>query len=246
MLIKDRLVKEGNFLFRWRSFIPLIMVAFMLVGIRNFNYIGNFHKYDLYWEIFCLFVSFLGLLIRIITIGHVPKGTSGRNTKKQIADTLNTTGMYSIVRNPLYLGNFFMYLGIVMFLHNFYVVIIFILFFWNYYERIIIAEEEFLRSKFGNKYIKWAERTPAFIPNFKLYKKADLKFSFRNVLKREYNGFFGIAIVMFVFEILGDYHICHRFIIDDFWNFFIILSFVIWISLRILKKHTNLLKVKGR
>jgi len=246
MLIKDKLVEEGNLLFRWRSFVPLLMLIVMCLGLKDFTYIGGSHKYDLYWEMICLGISFFGLVIRILTIGYIPKGTSGRNTKKQIADTLNTTGIYSVVRNPLYLGNFFIYLGVVMFLHNIYITIIFILFFWNYYERIIMAEEEFLKTKFGNKYIEWAEKTPAFIPNFKLYQKANLEFSLRNVLKREYNGFFGLVVAMFVLEIMGDYHIYHRLLIDDFWRDLMSISFIIWVILRSLKKYTTFLKVEGR
>ncbi|MGB8874133.1 MAG: hypothetical protein WCC75_12145, partial [Desulfobaccales bacterium] len=44
--------------------------------------------------------------------GLPPRGTSGRNTQGQVAETLNTTGIYSLVRNPLYLGNFLIWLGL--------------------------------------------------------------------------------------------------------------------------------------
>ncbi len=56
-------------------------------------------------------ISFFGLALRVIVVGHAPYGTSGRNTREQVADTLNTTGMYSIVRHPLYLANYLIILG---------------------------------------------------------------------------------------------------------------------------------------
>lgn len=90
--------------------------------------------------------------IRIFTIGHTSKRTSGRNTKRQIADTLNTTGIYSVVRHPLYLGNFFMFLGVMLFAHLWWLLLIYILVFWLYYERIMFAEEAFLRKNFGDEY----------------------------------------------------------------------------------------------
>jgi len=62
-------------------------------------------------------VSCVGLGTRILTIGHTPQRTSGRNTKAQVAETLNTTGLYSMLRQPLYLGNFFMGLGLAFFAH---------------------------------------------------------------------------------------------------------------------------------
>ena len=89
-------------------------------------------------------------------------------------------------------------------MHNILLTIIYILFFTLYYERIIFAEEQFLKNKFGEIYIQWAKNTPAFFPKFKNYQKSDLEFSFKNILKREYNGFFAIILVMFVFEIIGD------------------------------------------
>lgn len=55
-----------------------------------------------------IYVGLFGFLIRIYTIGFTPKNTLGRNTKEeQIAGELNTKGLYSLTRNPLYVGNFY-------------------------------------------------------------------------------------------------------------------------------------------
>ena len=67
-----------------------------------------------------IIISFLGEAIRIFTVAYTPAGTSGRNTKQQLADTLNTTGIYSLLRHPLYLGNFFMFLDTFIFTVNIY------------------------------------------------------------------------------------------------------------------------------
>lgn len=61
----------------------------------------------------------------------------------------NTTGMYSIVRHPLYLGNFFVGFGIVLICSSVWLAVVFCLLFVVYYERLMFAEEEFLRTSSG-------------------------------------------------------------------------------------------------
>lgn len=246
MTIRDNFERTGNWLFRWRSYLPLAVIAIFLLALRNYDYPGHSERLDHLWEVFCVIVSFFGLGIRIITIGYAPKGTSGRNTKQQIADTLNTSGMYSIVRNPLYLGNFFMGLGIAMFADFWWLMLIYILAFWLYYERIIFAEEAYLIRKFGNEYIDWANVTPVFIPKYGRYTKPPLPFSIKNVLRREHNGFFAIIILMFLLETVGDVFAEGKFDFDVGWIVLVSIGFIIWLTLRALKKYTTLLDVEGR
>ena len=146
MSLKEQSAKTGEWLFRWRSYLPLVLMATIIPALQECSYPFGWHSYDLRWEMFCFTISLFGLLIRCYTIGYTPKGTSGRNTKSQKADSLNTTGIYSITRNPLYLGNFFMMLGVTMFLRVWWVSVIYALAFWLYYERIILAEESFLKN----------------------------------------------------------------------------------------------------
>lgn len=246
MELREDFESTGNWLFRWRSYLPLLVIGIVLLSLRGYEYPGHSESLDHIWEVICLAISFFGLGIRVFTIGHTPKGTSGRNTQKQIAETLNTTGAYSLVRNPLYLGNFFMGLGIALFAHLWWLTLIYILIFWLYYERIIFAEEAYLRNKFGHIYIEWANKTPAFVPRFNEYRKADLAFSLKNVLRREYNGFFAIVIAMFTLEVVGDIYYQGKVDFDIGWLLLVTISFVLWAILRSLKKYTRVLDVEGR
>ncbi len=148
MSLREEIEKQGNWLFRYRSYISLIFLPLFLLALKDTEVIEKIFGDSIEdaWEVFCVVIS-TGLFIRCLTIGYVPKGTSGRNTNKQRADRLNTTGMYSVVRHPLYLGNFLIMLGMMMFIQVWWIVIISVLAFWLYYERIIFAEEEFLRKK---------------------------------------------------------------------------------------------------
>jgi len=246
MALREEFESIGNWLFRWRSYLPLLVIGIFLLAMREYEYPGHSEKLDELWEIFCLVVSFLGLGIRIFTIGYTPKGTSGRNTKKQAANVLNKTGIYSVVRNPLYLGNFFMGLGLALFAYLWWLTLIYILIFWLYYERIIFAEEAYLRKKFGDEYLNWADVTPVFIPKFSNYKKPNLPFSLRHVLRREYSGFFAVIVVLFILEVAGDLFAENKFEVDLMWVIILGVGFIVWMTLRTLKKKTTLLNVDGR
>jgi protein-S-isoprenylcysteine O-methyltransferase Ste14 len=246
MALREEFRQHGNLLFRFRSYLPLLFIPIIIMAISSFKYAGNEHWKDQIWEMVCLAIAFLGLGIRIITIGRVPKGTSGRNTNRQIAEVLNTSGIYSVVRHPLYLGNFFMWLGIMMFIHSWWLVFTFMLAYWLYYERIMYAEEEFLRDKFGAAYLKWANQTPAFWPNFSRWRASDLPFSWRNVLKREYHGLFGIVFAFTMLEVAGDYIVSGQFELDGLWVGIFSVNLVIYLLLRFLAKKTCLLEDAGR
>jgi protein-S-isoprenylcysteine O-methyltransferase Ste14 len=102
MALSGEFERAGNLLYRWRRQVPLLMIVICIVDLGFLEYRGEREKIDEPWELFFLAISFVGLGIRIFTIGLTPKGTSGRTTTAQIADTLHTNGIYSLVRNPLY------------------------------------------------------------------------------------------------------------------------------------------------
>jgi hypothetical protein len=197
--------------------------------------------------IIAIFLSTIGFIIRAIAIGTTPVGTSGRNTREgQVAESLNTKGIYSMVRHPLYLGNYFMWIGIVLFTFNFSFVVIVSLLFWLYYERIMFAEERFLERKFGEVYMSWATKTPAFLLCFRKYKKNELPLSYKSILKREYSGVLA-AVVGFVFiDDLRRYFSSGSFEIDTTAHWVLIFTLFIVIVLRSLKHHTQLFKETGR
>ena len=87
---------------------------------------------------------------------------------------------------------------------------------------------------------------PAFFPRLHGWKQPELDFSFRNVLRREYSGFFAIIATLFVIDSAREYLAEQATMIDQAWLTTFIAGAAIYILLRTLKKHTGLLTVDGR
>jgi len=210
MLLKDHMIGTGAQLFRWRSYLLLAFVPFMLIAMGQGSRIeaafgpGAALAYDA----LCIGLVAAGEGIRILTVGFVPRGTSGRNTVGQIATALNTTGAYSLLRNPLYLGNCLMYVGVALFTQSVMLALVLALVLLPYYERIIAAEESFLVQSFGQPYRDWAAATPAFIPRLTGWVRPALSLNVKTVIRREQASVFGAVLALYLVKLglhgLGD------------------------------------------
>ncbi len=250
MALQEELESQGNYLFKHRGTFPIIiLVAGFLVFIQPVIYTSRFWWTDTIqgkvYAYICLLTALAGLVIRCYTVGHTPANTSGRNTAGQLADRLNTSGIYSTLRHPLYLGNFFMWLGPAMLTANLWFIVAFIFIYWVYYERIMFAEEQFLRKKFGEVYTNWAARTPAFIPSFKNFIKPDLPFSWKKVLKKEKNGLVAVFLIFLLFYWSGCYF-GNEPMTDYFLIYFTVFSVVLYLVLKYVKKYSKVLDEEGR
>jgi protein-S-isoprenylcysteine O-methyltransferase Ste14 len=237
----------GTWLFRWRGYLPLALFIPVVAGLSESSIAPLGSHDNAIWETFCVIVALLGLGIRIATVGRSPGGTSGRRTLGgPSANALNTTGMYSVVRHPLYLGNYFQWLGVAMLPRSPWVAITVSLVFWIYYERIMFAEEEYLRRAFGREFEEWALRTPAFIPDFAKWAPATLHFCWRTAVRRENSGVFALVAAFAFVSLIQDALTERRFIPDVFWSATFILGALTYAALSIVARRTNLLRVPGR
>lgn len=104
-----------------------------------------------------IFIGFalaaIGQLWRIYAAGVIYK-----NRK------LATTGAYSLVRHPLYLGNFLILAGFTLACANLWVVALVVFFLLFYYPAAIRYEDHKLEGIFGDDWRAWSGRTPAMFP----------------------------------------------------------------------------------
>lgn len=206
MALQEQLKQQGDFLFKYRSYFPLLFIALAFTAIayhhqHSYAYSSTVLLISEFMQSIAIYVGLFGFLIRVYTIGFTPKNTSGRNTKEgQIADELNTKGLYSLTRNPLYVGNFFMWMGLVFYIGVIWFFLLFICSYWIYYERIVFAEEVFLRKKFKESYLQWASETAVFIPKKFSYTHPKKSFSWKKIVIKEKSTILMFFLVFFTLQ----------------------------------------------
>jgi protein-S-isoprenylcysteine O-methyltransferase Ste14 len=232
----------GLFLFRFRSQIPVLTLLVFFLVMRAQG--GMTSKgFDLEWELACLIVSMIGYGIRLITLGSTPEGTSGRNRHHQVAHSLNTTGMYSVVRHPLYLGNFIIFFGISLVPRTLWVVAFNAAIFWVFYLPIMFAEEQFLERRFGDAFHSWARLVPSVIPRFCMWRTPERAFDRTTAIRREYQTLFAILAYYALLGLAGNIVSAGQFVLDPFYGGVFVLVVAVFVITRHLIKTSRLFPV---
>ncbi len=253
MRLTETIERQGAVLFRYRAALIVVLLPLLWLALRHpphwLSTVDNSTVDAL--TAACLGLSGIGLALRMATVGFVPGGTSGRNTREQRAYALNTSGAYSIVRHPLYVANFVIVLGLVAATFSPWLLATYVLGYALCIERIVAAEEHFLAQQYGDVYSEWAARTPAFVPNLRLWRAPELGFSLRTVLRREYNGVLGTTLAFVALDAVRDMAVDHEplglWLREDwFWSDGLLAAFVAFLILRTLKRRTRWLHVDGR
>jgi protein-S-isoprenylcysteine O-methyltransferase Ste14 len=199
-MYQDELARSGKRLFFIRGTYIYTIIAISTLIAWCSRDMGPFAEatLDCVWFWVSLGVASAGALVRIITSGFAALGTSGRAKVAAEASELNTTGPYSLVRNPLYLGRILNFTGLAMlsgsWVFGFIVFLLAIL----VYERISVYEEEFLRGKFGAAHTAWATSVPALLPRLSGWVKPKYPFWWKRMIWREQNKLFLLVTTVFL------------------------------------------------
>ena len=152
-----------NFFFKYRSYTPIpigVMIVYFARPENAFLFFG-------------ISLLLAGEFIRIWAVSY-----AGGETRTRIvgAPTLCSSGPYAYVRNPLYVGNMFMYVGIVMIAgaaNVWLMAATTFSFFLIQYSLIISLEEETLDVLFGPEYLDYKTNVPAIFPRVSPWNNPD-------------------------------------------------------------------------
>lgn len=138
-------------------------------------------------------IALAGALLRLWAAGHIEKGK-----------VLTQGGPYAFTRNPLYLGSFFMALGIIIAGQGYWLLIPFGVFFLLFYYPVMRAEEQELFSGYGDKFLEYSERVPLFVPGFPKAGGDSSTFMWSRVIRnREHRTMTGLILAVALLFVLN-------------------------------------------
>ncbi|MFQ6675201.1 MAG: methyltransferase family protein [Fidelibacterota bacterium] len=182
-----------EFFFRYRSYTPIpLAVAILYFADRRGMLLAP-----------GIVLVAAGELIRLSGVRHAGGAT---RTRKVGARTLCTSGPFAHVRNPLYLGNLFIYCGVVFLAggNRLWIMLAVTLgFFGIQYGLIVSLEEETLGRLFGKQYREYARAVPRLVPRLTPWKggSGSPPASWTKTLKTEKRtlqtlvGFLGLLVI---------------------------------------------------
>ena len=184
------LVQFGNFLFTGRNHIfPLAFLA-IAAASRPLAPFGD-ERADLALDAIGLGVAVAGQTLRAMVIGlaYIRRGGKG---KKIHSDSLVQDGFFAHSRNPLYLGNMLVFLGLFLVLNSTVGYLVGVPFFYLAYLSITLAEEEFLRKQFGDEYRAYFSRVNRFLPSLRGLGATmrSMTFDWGRLIRKEYGSTF--------------------------------------------------------
>jgi protein-S-isoprenylcysteine O-methyltransferase Ste14 len=196
------MISIGNFFFKYRNIVFVFLYLALFIPSPELFRVEHFGEGYYWWPIVLgLLITIAGQLIRGATIGLAYIVRGGKD-KKVYADHLVTEGIFNHCRNPLYVGNVLMLAGVGILSNSLIYVAVFIPLFLFIYQAIILAEENFLRSKFGKEFDDYCSRVSRWGIDFKGLKRtfSSMRFNSRRWILKEYNTQFvwllGITLLL--------------------------------------------------
>lgn len=145
-------IELGEKLFKARDYTPVPFLLVLLI----------FEKPKISMVALGCFLIFCGELIRIYSVSFI--GGISRTRKGSLGERLVTNGAFSMVRNPLYVGNFLILLGVGVFGSVPWLLVLSMAFFVFQYYFIVQYEEKLLEDKFQEEFRSYKLAVPAWIP----------------------------------------------------------------------------------
>ena len=183
------MIQIGNFFFKYRNLLFILLYLALFIPSPPIFSPEAFGTTYYLWPITIgLIVTISGQLIRGATIGLAYIIRGGKDGKVY-AEDLVTAGIFNHCRNPLYVGNILMLAGVGILSNSLLYLLVFIPFFLFVYQAIVLAEENFLRNKFGEKFNDYCQKVNRWVPDLRGIGNTfkGMHFKWKRWILKEYN-----------------------------------------------------------
>ena len=224
------MVALGNFLFHYRTTLsPLLPLLLLLPGppVLPDPFIA---------ALIGLVVAFLGQIVRATTIGFRYIVRGGRN-HRVYADDLVTDGLFRHTRNPMYVGKFLMILGAGIGSNRWPALLAIVAAYTLMYYAITIAEEAYLRGKFGAAFDAYCADVPRWWPRLRGLRTtlAGSRFHWPRVLMKEYSAPLGWTLPIVLIGVYNLRDSGRATAVAVLWAV-LVAAFAFWLGVGALKK----------
>ena len=207
------MITIGNFFFKYRNWLFIILYLLLFLPSPPLFSEQMFGPGFYWWPIIIgLTITITGQAIRGATIGLAYIIRGGKEGKVY-AEELVTSGIFNHCRNPLYVGNILMLLGVGVLSNSLLYIAVVMPLFLIIYQAIVLAEENFLRNKFGISFERYCSRVNRWIPSLKGISSTfnSMHFKWKRWILKEYNTQFiwltGIVMILLLkYPQLTDYN----------------------------------------
>jgi protein-S-isoprenylcysteine O-methyltransferase Ste14 len=180
------MVKLGNFLFKYRS---LIFPLFFLLVVFSTKPVSMSMHLEKWRYVVGFTIALAGQAVRALTIGlaYIKRGGKER---KVYAITLVKEGIFTHCRNPLYLGDILIVIGLAIIANSILFYFVGIPLFILMYLAIIQAEENYLSNKFGEEYTEYYRNVNRIMPNLSGIRNTmqGMQFNWSRLVVKEYGA----------------------------------------------------------
>ena len=187
-------IRVGQWFFRYRNAAFPIVFALVVLLLRPRVLFG--HPTLDHWLIVSgMAVALVGEAVRLLTIGFDYIERGGKN-KQVSASRLVQGGIYAHTRNPMYLGNLLITVGMCMVIGSPAAYVIVIPLFAFIYQAIMVAEETYLHGTFGAEYAAYCRRVPRLLPSLSglRHTLAGTEYHWRRAIRKDLSTITGLLL----------------------------------------------------
>jgi len=200
-LLRQWNIAAGNFFFKHRNnAFPLIFALAVLV--MRPRILLDDPTLDRRLIMLGAGVALLGQLVRLTTIGFEYIERGGKEGKVY-ASRLVDKGVYGVCRNPMYVGNALIAVGMSMVTGSPQAYLVLIPLFVFIYQAIVAAEENYLAPRFGTEYQEYSARVPRWLPAFRNIPQAftDTRYNWKRSLRQDLSTMTALLLGLILFPL---------------------------------------------